>query len=166
MEKVMKSTILALAVAALVAGPAVAQVPTGTMGPLRPDQKQFFALYKELVETDTSVTSGDCTQAAAQIAARLKAAGFADDQITQFSVPDHPKEGGIVAVYPGTSSTLKPILLLAHIDVVAAKRADWVRDPFKLVEEGGYYYARGIADDKFMAATWADTLIRFKQEGY
>jgi len=166
MEKVMKSTILALAAAALVAGPAAAQVPTGTMGPLRPDQKQFFALYKELVETDTSVTNGNCTQAAAQIAARLKAAGFADDQITQFSVPDHPKEGGIVAVYPGTSTTLKPLLLLAHIDVVAAKRADWVRDPFTLVEEGGYYYARGIADDKMMAATWADTLIRFKQSGY
>jgi len=162
----MKSTILALAAAALVAGPAAAQVPTGTMGPLRPDQKQFFALYKELVETDTSVTNGNCTQAAAQIAARLKAAGFADDQITQFSVPDHPKEGGIVAVYPGTSTTLKPILLLAHIDVVAAKRADWVRDPFTLVEENGYYYARGIADDKMMAATWADTLIRFKQSGY
>jgi len=162
----MKSTILALAAAALVAGSAAAQVPTGTMGPLRPDQKQFFALYKELVETDTSVTTGNCTQAAAQIAARLKAAGFADDQITQFSVPDHPKEGGIVAVYPGTSTTLKPILLLAHIDVVAAKRADWVRDPFTLVEENGYYYARGIADDKMMAATWADTLIRFKQSGY
>jgi len=162
----MKSTILALAAAALVAGSAAAQVPTGTMGPLRPDQKQFFALYKELVETDTSVTTGNCTQAAAQIAARLKAAGFADDQITQFSVPDHPKEGGIVAVYPGTSTTLKPILLLAHIDVVAAKRADWVRDPFTLVEEGGYYYARGIADDKHMAAVWADTLIRFQQSGY
>jgi acetylornithine deacetylase/succinyl-diaminopimelate desuccinylase-like protein len=81
-------------------------------------------------------------------------------------VPDHPKEGGIVAVYPGTSTTLKPILLLAHIDVVAAKRADWVRDPFKLVEENGYYYARGISDDKMMAATWADTLIRFQQAGY
>lgn len=162
----MKSTILALAVAALVAGPAVAQVPTGTMGPLRSDQKQFFELYKELVETDTSVTNGNCTLAAAQIAARLKAAGFTDDQVTQFSVPDHPKEGGIVAVYPGTSTTLKPLLLLAHIDVVAAKRADWVRDPFKLVEEKGYYYARGISDDKFMAATWADTLIRFKQAGY
>jgi acetylornithine deacetylase/succinyl-diaminopimelate desuccinylase-like protein len=166
MEKAMKSTILAFAAAALVAGPLAAQVPTGKMGPLRPDQKQFFSLYKELVETDTSITTGNCTQAAAQIAARLKAAGFADDQITQFSVPDHPKEGGIVAVYPGTSTTLKPILLLAHIDVVAAKRADWVRDPFTLVEEGGYYYARGISDDKFMAATWADSLIRFKQEGY
>jgi acetylornithine deacetylase/succinyl-diaminopimelate desuccinylase-like protein len=81
-------------------------------------------------------------------------------------VADHPKEGGIVAVYPGTSTTLKPILLLAHIDVVAAKRADWVRDPYKLVEENGYYYARGIADDKMMAATWADTLIRFQQAGY
>lgn len=157
---------MALAVGALIAGPVAAQVPTGKMGPLRPDQQRFFELYKELVETDTSVTTGSCTQAAGQIAARLKAAGLADDQITLFSVPEHPKEGGLVAVYPGTSSTLKPILLLAHIDVVAAKRADWVRDPYTLVEENGYYYARGIADDKMMAATWADTLIRFKQAGY
>lgn len=168
----MKASMLAVAMAALLAGPASAQVATGKMGALRPDQKAFFALYKELVETDTSVPSlaladnGNCSQAAAQIAARLKAAGFKDDAITLFSVPEHPKEGGIVAVYPGTSSTLKPILLLAHIDVVAAKRADWVRDPFKLVEENGYYYARGIADDKMMAATWADTLIRFTQSGY
>jgi acetylornithine deacetylase/succinyl-diaminopimelate desuccinylase-like protein len=162
----MKSTILALAVTALVAGPVAAQVPTGKMGALRPDQQQFFELYKELVQTDTTVANGNCTQAAAQIGARLKAAGFADDQITLFSVPDHPKEGGIVAVYPGMSSTLKPLLLLAHIDVVAAKRADWVRDPFTLIEENGYYYARGISDDKMMAATWADTLIRFKQGGY
>ncbi|NDK37549.1 M20/M25/M40 family metallo-hydrolase [Pseudoxanthomonas gei] len=162
----MKLQMLALAMAALVAGPGMAQVPTGKMGELRPDQQQFFALYKELVETDTSVTSGDCTRAAAQIATRLKAAGFADDQITLFSVPEHPKEGGIVAVYPGTSATLKPVLLLAHIDVVAANRADWVRDPYKLIEENGYYYARGISDDKMMAATWADTLVRFKQDGY
>ena len=162
----MKSSMLALAAAALVALPVAAQVPTSTKDALRPDQKDFFALYKELVETDTTVTNGDCTLAAAQIAARLKAAGFAEDQLTLFSVPEHPKEGGIVAVYPGTSSTLKPVLLLAHIDVVAAKRDDWVRDPFKLVEENGYYYARGIADDKMMAATWADTLIRFKQAGY
>ena len=171
-EKLMKFALLAAAVAAFVAGSVQAQVPTGMMGELRPDQKQFFGLYKELVETDTSITSaanpdnGGCTQAAAQIAARLKAAGFTDDQITLFSTPEHPKEGGIVAVFPGTSDTLKPILLLAHIDVVAAKRADWVRDPYKLVEENGYYYARGIADDKMMAAAWADTLIRFRQDGY
>ena len=144
----MKSSMLALAAAALVVLPVAAQVPTGTMDALRPDQKNFFALYKELVETDTTVTNGSCTQAAAQIATRLKAAGLGDEQVTLFSVPEHPKDGGIVAVYPGTSSSLKPLLLLAHIDVVAAKRADWVRDPFKLIEENGYYYARGIADDK------------------
>ena len=158
--------LLAFAAAALVACPVAAQVPTGPMGELRPDQKQFFALYKELVETDTTVKNGSCTRAAEQIAARLKEAGFADDQVTLFSVPEHPKEGGIVAIYPGTATTLKPILLLAHIDVVAANRADWERDPFKLVEENGYYYARGIADDKMMAATWADALIRFRQDGY
>jgi acetylornithine deacetylase/succinyl-diaminopimelate desuccinylase-like protein len=159
----MKKPITALAAAALVATPLAAQTPTSTMGELRPDQQQFFALYKELVETDTTVSSGSCTQASAQIATRLKAAGFADEQITQFSVPEHPKDGGLVAVLPGTSKSLKPMLLLAHIDVVEAKREDWVREPFKLIEEGGYYYARGIADDKFMAATWADAMIRLKE---
>ena len=116
----MKSSVFALAAAALVATSASAQVPTGTMGELRPDQKQFFDLYKELVETDTTVTNGNCTQAAEQIAARMKEAGFPADQLTLFSVPEHPKEGGLVAVYPGTSKTLDPMLLLAHIDVVAA----------------------------------------------
>ena len=162
----MKASMIALAMAALVSTPAAAQVPTGPMDALRPDQQRFFELYRELVETDTTVTDGDCTKAAAQIAARMKAAGFQDGQVTLFSVPEHPKEGGIVAVYPGTSTTLAPMLLLAHIDVVAARREDWVRDPFKLVEENGYYYARGIADDKMMAAAWADTLIRFRQDGY
>ncbi|MBX9897806.1 MAG: M20/M25/M40 family metallo-hydrolase, partial [Qipengyuania sp.] len=136
------------------------------MGPLRPDQQKFLELYKELVETDTSPTTGNCTTAAAQVAARMKAAGFTDDQLTLFSVPEFPKDGGLVAVLPGTSKTLKPMLLLAHIDVVTAKRADWERDPYKLVEENGYYYARGIADDKFQSAVYADTLIRLKQEGF
>lgn len=89
-----------------------------------------------------------------------------DSQLTLFADPAHPKEGGLVAVYPGTSRSLKPILLLAHIDVVEAKRADWTRDPFILVEEGGYFYARGTADDKAMAAVWVDALIRFKQQNY
>lgn len=158
--------ILASAAALALAVPAGAQVPTGRMDTLRPDQQAYFELYKELVETDTSVTNGSCTQAAEQIAARMKAAGFEDEQLTLFSVPEHPRDGGLVAVYPGTSDTLEPMLLLAHIDVVEAKREDWVREPFKLIEEGGYYYARGVIDDKMMAATWADTLIRFKQEGY
>src|SRR5688500_18344704 len=134
--------------------------------PLRPDQLAFRELYEELVETDTTLSNGSCTLAAERMAARLKAAGLPDNQITLFAHPEHPKEGGLVAVYPGTSKTLKPILAIAHIDVVEAKREDWVRDPFTLIEEGGYFYARGAADDKAMAATLVDTLIRFQRTGY
>lgn len=134
--------------------------------PLRPDQAAFRALYKELVETNTTLSEGSCTLAAERMAARLRAAGFADSQLTLFADAAHPKEGGLVALFPGTSKTLKPILLIAHIDVVEAKRADWTRDPFTLVEENGYFYARGAEDDKAMAAVWVDTLIRFKQQNY
>ena len=154
-----KATAL-LASALLMATPGLAQEAP------RPDQLAFRDLYKELVETNTTLSSGSCTLAAERMAARLKAAGFADDQLTLFSTPDHPKEGGLVAVYPGTSKRAKPILLIAHIDVVEAKREDWERDPFTMVEENGYFYGRGTADDKAQAAVWIDTLIRFKQEGY
>ncbi|WP_225883212.1 M20/M25/M40 family metallo-hydrolase [Sphingomonas aliaeris] len=144
----------------------VALQPAAAQTALTPDQQTFFGLYKELVETNTTLSAGSCTQAAAQIATRLKAAGFADKDITQFSVPDHPKEGGLVAVLAGSDRNAKPMLLLGHLDVVEAKREDWVRDPFKLIEEGGYYYARGTVDDKAMSAVWADSMIRFKQSGY
>ena len=132
----------------------------------RPDQLAFRDIYKELVETDTTLSAGSCTLAAERMAARLTAAGFADSQLTLFADPAHPKEGGLVAVYPGTSKTAKPILLIAHIDVVEAKRADWERDPFRMVEEDGYFYGRGTADDKAQAAVWVDTLIRFRKENY
>ncbi|WP_232843127.1 M20/M25/M40 family metallo-hydrolase [Allopontixanthobacter confluentis] len=133
---------------------------------LRPDQSTFFGLYKELVETNTTVSQGSCTLAAERMAARLKAAGFTDDQLTLFATPEHPRDGGLVAVWPGTSKTLKPMLLLAHIDVVEANREDWVRDPFTLIDEGGYYYGRGTVDDKAQAAIFTDTLVRFAQEGH
>ena len=136
------------------------------MGPLRPDQAVFRDLYKELVETNTTLSSGSCTLAAERIAAHLKAAGFADRELTLFSVPEHPKEGGIVAVLPGTSKTAKPMLLLGHLDVVEAHRADWSRDPFTLIEENGYFYGRGTADMKGMDATWVDALMRFRRAGY
>ncbi|SEN73958.1 Acetylornithine deacetylase/Succinyl-diaminopimelate desuccinylase [Sphingomonas gellani] len=145
---------------------AALSVPGVAQAQARPDQRAFFGLYKELVETNTALSSGSCTQAAAQIATRLKAAGFADADLTPFSVPDHPREGGLVAVLKGSDPAARPMLLLAHLDVVEAKREDWTRDPFKLVEENGYYYGRGTVDDKAQAAIWADTLIRFKQTGY
>ena len=154
----MRTLVLGMALAATAGQPVQAQI--------RPDQESFRALYKELVETNTTLSSGSCTLAAERLAARMKAAGFADKDLTIFSTPEKPKEGGLVAVYPGTSKKAKPILLLAHIDVVEANRADWTRDPFTLIEEDGFFYARGTSDDKAQAAIWADTLIRYKQEGF
>jgi acetylornithine deacetylase/succinyl-diaminopimelate desuccinylase-like protein len=131
---------------------------------IRPDQATFREIYKELVETNTSLSAGSCTEAAQKMAARLRAAGYPDSDLHLFATADHPKEGGLVAILPGTDAKAKAILLLAHIDVVEAKREDWERDPFKLIEEGGYFYARGSLDDKSMAATWVDTLIRLRGE--
>ena len=162
----MKSSLFAVLASAFAALPAMAQAPQDEMGELRPDQREFRALFEELVETDTTLSNGSCTLAAERMADRLRAAGFDDDQLTLFATPEAPREGGLVAVYPGTSTTLKPLLAIAHIDVVEAKREDWERDPFTLVEEGGYLYARGVLDDKAMAASLVDTLIRFSKSGY
>ena len=157
----MRRTVLTMMLAALAGSQATA---AGTA--LRPDQAAFRELYKELVETDTTLSQGNCTLAAERMAARLKAAGFADADLTLFVAPENPKEGGLVAIYRGASKTVKPILLIAHIDVVEARRADWTRDPFTLIEEEGYFYGRGTDDNKAMAAVWADALIRFKQQNY
>ena len=134
--------------------------------PLRPDQLAFRAIYQELVETDTSITTGSCTALSDKIEARLRGAGYSDSQITRFAGPGHPKEGGLVVILPGTSTTLKPLLLLGHIDVVVAKREDWTRDPYTLVEENGYFYGRGASDMKAMDAIWIDAMMRFKAQGY
>jgi acetylornithine deacetylase/succinyl-diaminopimelate desuccinylase-like protein len=141
------------AAAALIAGSAHAQGQA-----LRPDQTAFRALYKELVETNTTASVGSCTLAAERMAA--------DSDLTIFSTPEYPKNGGLVAIYPGKDPKAKAILLLAHIDVVEAKREDWTRDPFTLVEEGGYFYGRGASDDKAQASIWVDTLIRYSKEGF
>ena len=79
---------------------------------------------------------------------------------------DRPKDGALIATLRGQDRQAKPILLLAHVDVVEAKREDWVRDPFTLVEEDGWFYARGASDDKAMAAVFTDSLIRYKREGF
>jgi acetylornithine deacetylase/succinyl-diaminopimelate desuccinylase-like protein len=133
---------------------------------LRPDQVKYRALYKELVETNTELSIGNCTLAAERMAQHLKAAGVPDADIHPFSAPDHPKEGGLVVVYPGKDTQAKAVLMLAHIDVVEAKREDWVRDPFTLIEENGYFYGRGASDDKAMASIWVDSLSRYQEEGY
>ncbi len=147
--------------ALLVTGSAQAQ-------PAKPDPTQpaFRALYKELVETNTTASVGSCTLAAERMAAHLKAAGFPDSDLTVFTAPNFPKDGGLVAVYPGKDPKAKAILLLAHLDVVEAKREDWTRDPFTLIEEEGFFHARGAMDDKAQAAIWVDSLSRYRTEGF
>ena len=151
-----------LALAALFTAATVVAAPGSPQS--RAGEPEFRALYKELVETNTTLSSGNCTLAAERMAARLKAAGIAQVQV--FTAPEHPKEGGLVALFPGSEASAKAMLLLAHIDVVEAKREDWTRDPFVLVEENGSFYARGAVDDKAEAAIWVDTLVRYAREKF
>jgi acetylornithine deacetylase/succinyl-diaminopimelate desuccinylase-like protein len=124
----------------------------------------FRAIYKEMVETDTSAGTGSCTKLATLIEGRLKAAGFAGDDV-QLVIPEgKPDDGNVVARIRAPGATKKGVLLLAHIDVVDAHREDWERDPFKLIEENGFFYGRGSSDDKAMAAVFLDLMIRLKQE--
>jgi len=129
----------------------------------KPHEKLAFDIYRELIEIQTVTDRGDTGQAADAMAARLKAAGFTDEDVRVFKPA--PRKGNLVARLRGTGAR-KPILLMAHIDVVEAKREDWTSDPFKLVEKDGFYYARGSTDDKFMASAFVANLIRYKQEGF
>jgi len=118
------------------------------------------------VEINTTLSAGSCTEAANAMKAHLTAAGYTDDQAQVIVPPDWPKQGNLIAQLAGSDAKLKPVLLLAHIDVVEARREDWKRDPFKLVEEDGFFYGRGSSDDKAMAAVFTDSMVRFKQEGF
>src|SRR5688572_2613408 len=134
--------------------------------PGRAGEQAFRALYKELVEINTTLSVGSCTAAANAMKAHLVRAGYPENDLHVIAPPEYPKQGNLIALLPGTDASLKPLMLLAHLDVVEAKREDWTRDPFKLVEEDGYFYARGASDDKSMAAIFADSMVRFRQENY
>ncbi len=152
-----------LAVVAMIGG---ALLGAGAAQAQAPDELAFRALYKELVETNTTLSSGSCTAAAEAMAARLRAVGFSDAELQIYTPDDRPKDGALIAILKGREARLKPVLLLAHLDVVEAKREDWQRDPFTLVEDKGFFYARGASDDKAMAAVFTDSLIRYRQEGF
>lgn len=129
-----------------------------------PGREALREIYKEMVEIDSSQSTGSCTKVVRAAQTRLKAAGYADDDV-QVVIPEgKPDDGNIVARIHAKNPAKKGVLLLAHIDVVDARRADWERDPFKLVEEDGFFYGRGSADDKSMAAVFLDLMIRLKQE--
>src|SRR6266404_7497391 len=120
-------------------------------------------IYRELVETDTSHSAGDTTKAAELLAHRFRAAGFpaADVQVIG---PDATNKN-LVVRYRGTG-VRPPVVLLAHLDVVEAKREDWSLDPFKLTEKDGYFYGRGTSDDKDGATTLSAALLRLRGENF
>jgi acetylornithine deacetylase/succinyl-diaminopimelate desuccinylase-like protein len=154
--------------AALLASAAALAVGLSAVAPARAESltaRQAFALevFKELVETNTVTATGDTARAADAMAARLRAAGFADADVQVFKPA--PRKGNLVARLRGTGAK-RPMLLLAHLDVVPASREDWSVEPFSFLEKDGYYYGRGTSDDKFMAAAFVANLIRYRQEGY
>ena len=130
-----------------------------------PDAQKQLAhdIYKEFVEIQSGYTTGSTTPVAEAAAARLKAAGFSDADI--FIGGASPKKANLVVRYHGTGAR-KPLLLIAHTDVVEAKREDWSMDPFVLTEKDGYFYGRGTGDDKAQAAVWIANLIQYKKEGF
>lgn len=120
-------------------------------------------IFRELIEINTT-QSGSTTRAAEAVAARLKAAGFSGDDVRILG--PLPNKGNLVARLRGRDGGQKPIILLAHLDVVEALPKDWTVDPFRFLERDGWFYGRGTTDDKSEAAAWTATMIRFKREGY
>lgn len=131
--------------------------------PPEPDQRLALEIYKEMIESKSGFSTGPTTPIAEAMAARLKSAGFPESDI--FLGGAIPTKYNLVVRYHGTGAR-KPILLLAHIDVVEAKREDWSMDPFTFIEKDGYFYGRGTSDDKAQAAIWIANLIRYKREGF
>jgi acetylornithine deacetylase/succinyl-diaminopimelate desuccinylase-like protein len=155
--------VLSIVVGAVLVSPVSRPGPGAQPATLAPHQQLLREIYQELIEINTTNSVGDNTKAAEAMARRLVAAGVpsADVQV----LAPAPRKGNMVARLRGTGAR-RPLLLLAHLDVVEANREDWSVDPFKLLERDGYFYGRGTTDDKAMAAAFVANLIRFRKEGF
>ena len=141
---------------------ASAQTPT-----LTPHQRAAREIYNELISINTVDSVGSVTKAAEAMAKRFRAAGFPESDVKILIPPGKPTKGNLVVRLHGRAgNTAKPILLLAHLDVVAALRSDWPRDPFTLHEENGFFLGRGTSDDKAMASIFVANMIRYKQQNF
>jgi acetylornithine deacetylase/succinyl-diaminopimelate desuccinylase-like protein len=158
--------IVALSAALPASAGAQQKPPVYTPGALNAHQQIARDIYEELIEINTGVTTGNITTAAVAMARRFRDAGIPEADI--FVGGPRPEKHNVVARIRGRSSARKPILLLAHLDVVEALKSDWSPDldPFVFTERDGYYYGRGTADDKAMAAIFVANVFRMKREGY
>ncbi len=138
------------------------QASSGVPG-LTSYQRYAREVFKELIEINTTDSVGNTTQAAEAMAARLKSAGFPQEDI--YVGGPNARKGNLVARLRGRGEA-KPILLLAHLDVVEARREDWSFDPFQFVERDNYFYGRGTNDIKSGASVLLADLVRLKQEGF
>src|SRR5262249_5237466 len=147
----MRALAMSFATLTLLACPAPSPATPARATDQKPTAANLLArdLLKELVEINTAESAGGSTHAADAMARRLKKAGFAEADIHILG-PD-PRKANLVARFPGTGKK-KPLLLLAHLDVVEARREDWSADPFVFLERDGYFYGRGTSDDKDMAS--------------
>jgi acetylornithine deacetylase/succinyl-diaminopimelate desuccinylase-like protein len=159
----MKLSFLMVAAAALATN-ATAQAPRAAV---TPHERLAREIYEELVEINTVDGVGSTTRAARAMAKRFIDAGFPAADVKVLIPAKDSSKGNLVVRYRGKSaSKSKPILLLAHLDVVAALRSDWPRDPFTLFEENGFFYGRGTADDKAMASIFVANLLKYKADGW
>jgi acetylornithine deacetylase/succinyl-diaminopimelate desuccinylase-like protein len=149
-----------LIVAVFLLAPATAQLDDAT-------RKLSRDIFKQLIDINTTDSSGDNTAAARAMAKRLLDAGYPESDVKVLVPTGRPNKGNLVARLHGTAnSRLKPILVIGHLDVVEALRADWSTDPFQFVEKDGFFYGRGTQDMKSQDAMVVTTFIRFKKEGY
>ena len=157
-------------VAAVTPASIVAAQVSSSSGPrsaVTAHEKAARAIYEELVNTNTVDGVGSTTRAARATAKRFLDAGFPAQDVNVIVPPADSTKGNLVVRYRGTGkSNAKPLLLLAHLDVVAALRSDWPRDPFTLLEENGFFYGRGSSDDKAMAAIFVANLLQYKAQGW
>ena len=154
---------VALTLSAAVAGAGGAQAAK-----LTAHQQLARDVYQQLIAINSADSVGAVTPAAEAMAKRFRDAGFPAADVQLLIPAGKPKKGNLVVRYRGRGApgSAKPILLLAHLDVVAALRSDWPRDPFTLVEQNGYFYGRGTSDDKSMAAMFVANLLTYKKEGW
>jgi acetylornithine deacetylase/succinyl-diaminopimelate desuccinylase-like protein len=159
-----RTTAAALAALLLATG---GQAASSKPSPVPPagDQQLAHDILKELIAINTVHEHGTLPAARA-IQARLKAAGFADADVSLLTIPEHPSQGQLVVRLRAKAPKAKPVLWIGHLDVVEAKPEDWTVDPFVMTEKDGWWYGRGVQDMKSEDAAILAGLIRLKREGF